>query len=80
MFCVFQELSSCACKSWFCSMVENLSATTSFITFIKLLLHVRSIAFLGSGKQIKPVTGCKTESKHNLSLFRLGFFFYTILL
>ena len=85
-------------------MVENLSATTSFITFIKLLLRVRSIpwyiaqfcpltvgqspvprmhgrqliTFLGSGKEIKPVTGCKTESKHNLSLFRLRFFLYRI--
>ena len=80
---------------------RKLSATTSFITFIKLLLRVRSIpwyiaqfcpltvgqssaprmhgrqliTFLGGGKEIKPVTGCKTESKHNLSLFRLRFFF-----
>ena len=54
MFCVFQELSSCACKSWFCSMVENLSATTSFITFIKLLLRVRSIAWYIA--QLCPLT------------------------
>ena len=36
------------------------------------------VTFLGSGKEIKPVTGCKTQSKHNLSLFRLGFLLYDI--
>ena len=42
-------------------------------------MHGRQlITFLGSGKETKPVTGCKTESKHNLSLFRLGFFLYYI--
>ena len=42
-------------------------------------MHGRQlITFLGSGKEIKPVTGCKTESKHNLSLFRLGFLLYYI--
>ena len=40
-------------------------------------MHGRQlITFLGSGKEIKPVTGCKT--KHNLSLCRLGFFLYYI--
>ena len=35
-------------------------------------MHGRQlITFLGSGKEI-------TESKHNLSLFRLGFFLYYI--
>ena len=33
---------------------------------------------MGSGKEIEPVTGCKTQSKHNLSLFRLGFLLYYI--
>ena len=36
------------------------------------------VTFLGSGKEIKPVTGCKTQSKHNLSFFRLGFLLYNI--
>ena len=38
-----------------------------------------SLPFLGSVKNIKLRTGCKTESQHNLFLFKLGFF-YTILL
>ena len=48
MFCVFQELSSCTCRSCFCSMVENLPATTSFIIFTKILLCVRSIPWYSS--------------------------------
>ena len=48
VFCVFQELSSCTCRSCFCSMVENLPATTSFIIFIKRLLCVRSIPWYSS--------------------------------
>ena len=48
MFCVFQELSSCACKSCFCSMVENLPATTSFIIFYIFFLSVRSISWYSS--------------------------------
>ena len=33
---------------------------------------------MGSGKEIEPLTGCKTQFKHNLSLFRLGFLLYYV--
>ena len=72
MFCVFQELSSCACKSWFCSMVENLSATTSFITFIKLLLRVRSIPWYIA--QFCPLTAGQSSvpRMHGRQLITVG--------